>query len=188
MNRRRWIIATGVLCVLLALAVFVRRHVQTQGDRDRVVAYLRALKADVELHPEKSQSLDKIRAILNGRWGFDRMYACGVLGELGPKARPAIPDLIAALNCGDGVVERESARAIGEIALGDPRPVEALIREVKLARGDVSWFSAEALGNIGEPALSAIPVLEKAALSTDDNMVYSAQEALKKLRELQAKP
>jgi len=63
--------------------------------------------------------------------------------------------------------------------------VPALIANLRKPKGDARWFTADALGAIGVPALIAIPELEIAAKSDDVFMVESASHALKRLREIQ---
>ena len=173
----------GLLFVssLVAGAVYVRQHIETPGDRRAIAARLRDLGHRYESNPQDVAAHDEIRAVLNGKWGFAQTYACGVIRELGTKGSAFIPDLIRALNCGDQFTEREAARALGTAAVGDPQPVPALIQKLSEERRDVGWFSAEALGNIGAPAISAIPALKAAASSRSPTMVTKAKSALKKL-------
>jgi HEAT repeat protein len=182
--KRSWLVAAIFLCCIVAGGVYVRQHIETLGDRRAIADRLRELGANVQKNPNDAQALDELKAVLNGKWSFARTYACTVLKNLGPKAEPLTVDLIGALNCGDMFVEREAARALGTVAVGDPRPVPALIRKLSEDDRDVAWFSAEALGNIGVPAIPAIPALENAAMSKWDSMAYHAKEALRKLKAL----
>jgi HEAT repeat protein len=180
-----------IVSLLIALGLvttycFIRQHVETSGDRKAVASRLRALADNVRRNPNDTRSLQKIVAVLNGKWSFARTYACGVLGELGPLAQPAVPDLIRALDSGDRYVEREAARALGEVAIGMHEPVEPLRQKLVCEDIDVGYFSAEALGKIGEPALVALPDLERAAQSRHKSMSYDATEAVDRLRKLQA--
>ena len=107
--------------------------------------------------------------------------ACGVLGDLGPLAAPAVPDLIKALNCEDPFVEREAPLALAAIGPAAAPAVPALIAKLKYDDDDAACFSADALGEIGEPALVAIPALEIAAQSKWELMADSANAAIEKL-------
>jgi HEAT repeat protein len=182
LTRRRWIKYGLWAVAILGAAYYVRHHVETLGDRAAIAQKLRKLADNVRKNPNDRKSLDKMISVLNGDWSFARTYACGALCELGPLAKPALPDLICALNCGDGFVEREAARALGEVGVGMSEPVEPLRRRLRVEGGDVAHFAATSLGKIGEPAHVAIPDLEHAANSTDPNMAYPAKMALKKLR------
>ncbi len=128
----------------------------------------------------------EMREILTGDSSFARMKACCALGEIGPLARPAIPNLISALDSGDPVVMREAAHALGEVARDMPDAVPALTERLALSHSDVCVFSAEALGKIGEPALVAIPALEEAATSKSYLLSTAAGDALRKLRTIEA--
>src|SRR5690606_19589378 len=120
--------------------------------------------------------------ILDDKWSFAKTYACGELMRLGSLARPAVPALIRALDSGDNTVEREVARALGEIAVDMAEPVEPLRKRVREFKNDAAWFACEALGKIGRPALVAIPDLEEAAKSPVDSMSRKARHALLLLR------
>jgi HEAT repeat protein len=96
-----------------------------------------------------------------------------------------VPDLIKAINCGDPFREREAPLALAAIGPAAAPAVPALIGKLKEEDYDAAWFSADALGQIGEPALVAIPALEIAAQSKWEPMARHAKAALKKLRKLQ---
>jgi HEAT repeat protein len=182
---KRFGIGLGVLLAVLVIGImFVREKFETQGDRTRITLRLHELRATFEADPEDERPLKEIVSVLRGDWSFARTGACVALGDLGPIAAAAIPDLIDALDSGDGYVEREAARALLTVAQNDPRPVPALTRKLQSAYDDAAWFSAEALGNIGRPAVSAIPALEIAAMSRDPALAESASAALAKLRPL----
>ncbi|MBX7071704.1 MAG: HEAT repeat domain-containing protein [Pirellulales bacterium] len=182
MSRRT--LLTLILAAIVG-GVILRQCVETRGDRERVAQRLQKLSAEFENNPTNTAPLDEITDVIHGRWSFARTYACTELRRLGQRANVAVPDLISALDCGDRFVEREAARALQTVAIGDPRPVAALTRKLAVDSRDAAWFSAEALGNIGAPALVAIPALEAASQSPWECMSYSAREALEKLRRLE---
>jgi HEAT repeat protein len=157
----------------------------TAAEGKRVAARLRELRDQVRSDPKNDEALDEIIGTLNGDWYFSRQYAAGILGELGPLAKRAIPDLVRALNCGEGVVEREAAIALGSVAVGVPDAVEPLRQKMREFKSDAAWFAADSLGDIGQAAVVAIPDLETAARSPVSNMAASANRALAKLRPLQ---
>ncbi len=164
--------------------VFLRMHIETLGDREAVFNRLHALAHRVEQDPADARPLDEIRAILKGRWSFARTTAASVLGELGPLARPAIPDLINALNGEDIFVKGEAAVALGHLAVGDARPVRSLTEHLEVDGADSGYGRTyiEALGEIGSPAVPAIPFLERAAQSHDEHTARIAKESLQKLK------
>ncbi len=66
------------------------------------------------------------------------MYAATAIGELGPRGRIAVPNLVRALNCGNDLVEREAAIAIGKVAIGMPEAVEPLRRKIEYPKNDAA--------------------------------------------------
>ena len=177
--------ALGLLvigCIFMAY----RSHM-FESNRERArreAARMRELKQEIKKDPSNRAALDEIVDYLNGNWSFSRTYAAVTLGELGPLAKPAIPDLIRALNCKDYYVEREAARALGTVGVGMPDAVEPLCRKVRESKTDAALFAAESLGEIGKPALVAIPDLEEAAKSPVPPLAEDAKKALTKLNQI----
>jgi hypothetical protein len=174
-----------VIWCMLAITIFIayRSHF-FESDRARAhreAQRMQELKQEVQKNPNNREALDEIVDYLNGNWVFSRQYAAGTLRQLGPLAKPAVPDLIRALNCGENVVEREAAIALGAVSVGMPDAVEPLRRKLTEFKRDVAWFAAESLGEIGKPALVAMPDLEEVAKSPVSNMADSAKRALKEL-------
>jgi len=169
------------------LFVLVAGCGDSRSRRKSAAAELRHFATEFRAHPNNLDLLDKIIDVLeSGTYSFDRTYACGELQNLGPLAKPAVPALIRALNCGDFYVEREAPLALAAMGKEARDAVPALIANLKKTDRDAGWFSAQALGDIGEPALTAIPDLEIAAVSDCQLMAESAAAALKRLKELQS--
>ena len=98
-----------------------------------------------------------------------RVAACQ-LGDLGPAAAPAVPDLIQALS-DEREVRGCAASALSKIG---PAAAPAVPELTKMLNGD--WVgnrvsAAEALGNIGPDASSAVPTLITALLTDKEAMV-----------------
>ena len=178
--------ASKTKCVLfLLLAVALLGCGDSASRRKQAAAELRMFASQFRADSTEVAPLNAIIEVLeNGCYSFDRTYACGVLRELGPDAKPAIPALIKALNCGDIYVEREAPRALGAMGKTAAEAVPELVNNLRKTNRDAGWFSATALGDIGAPALTAIPELEIASQSSAGSMVESAQKALDKLRAL----
>ena len=85
-------------------------------------------------------------------------------------------------------MENSAPRALGAIGPAAAPAVPVLIAKLKYDYRDTAWYSADALGEIGEPALVAIPALEIAAQSKWEAMERHANAALEKLRKLQDDP
>ena len=174
------------LVVILALCLTFAGCGDSVSRRKSAAAELQALSAAFRTNPDDATPLNLIIDVLeNGKYRFDRTYACGELRELGPLAKPAVPALVRALNCGDNYVEREAPRSLGAMGEDARDAVPALIEKLRNSNRDSSWFSAEALGAIGEPALVAIPDLEIAASGDSGLLVEYAENALKRLRKIQ---
>jgi HEAT repeat protein len=167
--------------ILVLAALALRTQVETLGDRERIANRLRDLKARIEHDQNDISALNEIVEVLHGRWSFAQTYACGTLRELGPLARPALGDLIWALDCGNPFVEREAARALGDVSVGMPDAVPALMQKLRDEDDDAAWFAAESLGKIGRPAKPALSALERASRSDNQQMADSAKRALKRL-------
>jgi len=177
------VVALGFALVIGAY--IIRQNVETSSDRERIAQKLQYLSKAHRDDPEGDRFLKDIITILNSRWSFARVYACTELQALGPLAKLAIPDLIRALGCGNPFVEREAARALGTVSVGMDDAVEPLRRKLYAKGSDAAIFAAEALGNIGSPAIRTIPDLEKAAKSSDPSIAYRSQKSLKRLRALE---
>jgi len=174
-------------CLLIAVCfLMIAGCGDSRSRRKNATSELRRLADDFRANPADVTKLDAIIDVLDhGKYSFDRSYACGELQRLGAIAKPAVPALVRALDCGDRYVEREAPRALGSMGEEARDAVPALVANLRKSKGDASWFSAEALGDIGLPALVAIPELEVAAASNDDFMAESASLALKRLKEIQ---
>jgi HEAT repeat protein len=105
--------------------------------------------------------------------GKNRSLAADVLGEIGSAARDAVPALRACLNESRSFhstwVKLQAARAIWRIdrsADGSLPVLIGLLRDPGKVGALVATQAAEALGEMGEVAREAIPVL-RAALAED---------------------
>ena len=184
MNR----IILGITITFAILGLSRWLNMDTIEKRHHIAAHLQELKREFKDDPTNVKPLNEIIGVLNGSWSFARTYAAGTLREIGPQANRAIPDLIRAMDCGDGFIEREAARALGSVSTGLPDAVEPLrrkVRQFKTKGGDAAWFAADSLGEIGKPAIVAIPDLEEAANSPFEGMAYSAKQALITLKAIQ---
>jgi HEAT repeat protein len=157
------------------------------ANKKRTSEHLGDLVLRARANPDDPVPLREMVAALNGKWTFGRAAACRALLELGPQAQSATPDLMRALDSHDFFVSREAARALGAVSQGLPDAVGPLTEKLTLTHLDVSGFAAEALGNIGEPAVVAIPKLEVAAGSQSEQLSTAARQALAKLRAIEAK-
>ena len=89
-----------------------------------------------------------------------RLIAAFALGRIGPEARAAIPDLIAALSGPDSRVRGEAARALGLMGPDARAAIPELIRLISRGRvnqvAEYTWQALAELGPMAVPALSEI--------------------------------
>jgi HEAT repeat protein len=119
-----------------------------------------------------------------------RMNAAFALLRLRTEARPAIPALIEAM--GDKAndtnlkqfhctIQEMAALALGRASTGSSEGVAPLTAALKAARTpEMRRTVARALGEIGPPARSAVPLL-RALLKEDSDVRRAATEALEKI-------
>lgn len=108
-----------------------------------------------------------------------RALAAGVLGDLGPQARAAVPALIKALQVPDSEGKQEIMLALGAIG-SEARPaVPELLKTLK-AEGDPTRAAAAfALAGIG--ATEAGPLLKQTVTSKDEVLALASARALLRL-------
>jgi HEAT repeat protein len=177
------------VAVILVLCLVSGCHNSIE-DRKAIARHTQELRDIVKRDPnseEGKEAFVELVNILNGKWSFARVHACGAFVDLGALATAAVPDLLRAATCGDGFVEQEAVHALASIGDGSAPTVDLLISIVKTAEMSIStvglkeYYAAEGLGNIGEPARKAIPVLERVLQSKDDALVRAAAQSLDKL-------
>lgn len=95
-----------------------------------------------------------------------RYTAATALGNIGPDARPAIPELVIALSDENEFVRANSAEAIGDIDPTDLRNVPALIEAMTDESGRVRSAAAQSLVKVGPVDKEVILAFINAA---DDN-------------------
>ncbi len=99
-----------------------------------------------------------------------RARAAVLLEHLGPKAAPAVPELIVALSDKDSEVRREVLYALGAI-IADKGPADpAIVAALDDPEPAVRATAAYALGRAGPVAKAAVPKL-RTALEADDLLV-----------------
>jgi HEAT repeat protein len=112
-----------------------------------------------------------------------RELAVESLGEIGPKASAAVPDLIPLLAHDPSVKVRvRAADVLARLEPSGKAIVEPLTGALGDVRPSVRQMAAQSLGTIGPAARSALPVLiDRLNTDTDDDVRSVAAEALGKV-------
>lgn len=111
-----------------------------------------------------------------------RRQALGVLAAIGPAARPALPDLVAALADADEAAATEAAVAIAEIGGGAAEAVPELQKMLgDGAPAGARYTAAYALGRIGPAAKAALPRLLDLTAADDEILATVAVWAALKI-------
>jgi HEAT repeat protein len=90
-----------------------------------------------------------------------RRGAAKELFDLGPEAKPAVPDLVRALKDSDLFVRRFAAQALGEIGPDAREAVPALKSALKDSKKEVVEAAATALGKLGSSGIATLTDLVK---------------------------
>jgi HEAT repeat protein len=105
------------------------------------------------------------------------------LRAMGPAAAKAIPGLVKALDDPSPSVRAAAADALGNLGAAGKPVVESLSRHLIASNEPVVFVLrslASALGNIGPPAVSALPALEQ--VLKNNRVRWAAQEAILKIK------
>src|SRR5262249_49237401 len=142
-----------------------------------------AAEAVLKIDPESyADVVPALAGLLEARSSLNRALVADRLGDLGARARPALPALRLALGDRDGPVRRDVARAILKIdpeAHADALPAVAGLLESpdNLLRGSV----AGQLGRLGARARPAVPALLRRLADPDEFVRKDARVALQKI-------
>jgi hypothetical protein len=111
--------------------------------------------------------------------GVRRAEAAQALGDLGPAAKSALPDLIKALKGTDTAIRAAAISSLGEIHSEPDTVIPLLIPYLEDDNLDVA--AANALAEFGSLAKSAVPKLLPLLHASDDDDQAAAQQALLKI-------
>jgi HEAT repeat protein len=177
--------------IITVAAVLFTVGCDTADNRRQVTQHTKTLanqvKAGADSEERKAAMKDLIET-LNGNWVFAQCQAAEALGSLGPLAKPALPELMKAANSKNGFVSNAAVRALSTLGPTATPAVDLLIGKVEYAttHADFSVLgtldAVKGLGNIGEPAAKAVPILERATKLNDELVAQEAQKALDKLK------
>ena len=109
-----------------------------------------------------------------------RRAAAKELAEVGPEAKPAVPDLIRALRDKDLFVRRYSAEALGNVGPEAKSAIPALSAALNDPKKEVAEAAIDALGKFGHDSLAALTSALKDA-NKDPSVRRKAAVALGKI-------
>lgn len=108
-----------------------------------------------------------------------RQSAAASLGEFGPAAQPAFPDLLRAFQGNDIAVKGAAAVSLGKIRANPGVMIPLLTRA--LEDESLREYAAEALGEFGPASASAVPRLTELLKVPDKELHHAITEALEKI-------
>ena len=110
-----------------------------------------------------------------------RAAAAEWLGEMGPLAQPAVPDLIKVLKSKDPAPRPNAARALGNIHSQPEQIIPFLITLLDDQQDDVPDGAALALGAFGSLSKPAVPKLRELLKVPDKDLHAAVTKALKQI-------
>jgi HEAT repeat protein len=139
---------------------------------------------DLIITSADSQNVNALVSQLRSRDSSQRIRAVKALGNLGPAARFAVPNLLDVLNDPDGDVRRAAIAAIRQI-VPDAKPTEAIIRALAADLTDpdpnVRLIALRALGRSGQAAAAASSAIDALRNDPDPDVRRAAADALSRI-------
>jgi len=99
-----------------------------------------------------------------------RYFAMLALAEMGPAAKPAVPELVSMLADEDSIVRREVLLCLGGIGRGAAASLAEILERLNDADPSVQQAAAFALGNLGDASSETKEALGR-ALESDDTLL-----------------
>lgn len=138
-----------------------------------------------DLHQDKRESLSEklighVKS-LKDEQSKRRVLAAKALGEIGPPAGEAIPDLVSALQDKNKKVRTSAEKALHKIILPPIPSLSILVKNLTKGENSDRIDSAIILGELGARAKKSIPYLVKALADADQTVRTEAARALGKI-------
>jgi HEAT repeat protein len=140
----------------------------------------RAERERAELQRQLNQSMAKFMMQLKSPRAVTRREAANGLGDLGPDARSAVPELLAALKDSDGQVRINVVLALGEVGATPQQVVRPMLEALYNDPDAVRSLVLPPLRQLGD---GAIPILDEAARDRNPKVAAFAAELSARLRE-----
>jgi hypothetical protein len=112
---------------------------------------------------------------------FSKTETCGVLGQLGPLARQAIPSLIRNMTNDDFYVRQDAGLALDRIHLEPKLVVPAMIAALHDPAPNLVGNAVVTLGDYGPDAKAAIPALLELSKTSDAGLKEQIKTALRSI-------
>jgi CubicO group peptidase (beta-lactamase class C family) len=155
------------------------KDIVTRVSRLGLLAFLCMAAVSTSAYPrEGAAQVKKHIRLLRGPAAEARAAAAKALGELGSRARAAVPELRLALADGDAAVRESAAEALGRIGAADEGTLLSLRRLFSEPDPYVAGKAIAALAGIGAPAVDG---LELALADPNDGSRRCAAIALGKI-------
>ena len=140
--------------------------------------------ADSILTSSDAQDVNALIGQLRSRDISQRLRAVKALGNLGPAARFATPNLLDMLTDTDGDVRRAAIAAI-RLIVPDAKPTEAIVRALATDLTDpdpaIRFLAVRALARSGQAAAAAASAIEALRNDPDPDVRRAAVDALSKI-------
>ncbi|TVM02154.1 MAG: hypothetical protein CV087_09940 [Candidatus Brocadia sp. WS118] len=173
------IISLLVVTMLLWMCVSYHRE---KNRRENAVSNAQLLANKIKLGVDVEQSRNQLIEIVDGKDAFAAVSAIMALGEIKDNSNETLDCILRAIRRKEVfALDREAARALSKIKPERADIIDELIHQLDNEPRDVSWFSAEALGEIGTAAKKALPKLNEKLSSNDHLLKKSCEMAIQKI-------
>lgn len=161
MRSSKFLLGVGaIIALIFGLWYGWTRCLDTVSNRRRVSAEVRALVEASKRNVHDRKIVVNLLARARSNYKFEATNATVGLGEVGDAASPFILDIASLMGSEDATVRQEAANSLGKLGRRSEPALELLVAEVSKTPSDAtSWFAADAIGKIGEPATKYIPLL-----------------------------
>lgn len=140
--------------------------------------------SELILASSDAQDVDALIRLLRSRDSSQRLRAVKALGNIGPAARYAVPNLLEALSDTDGDVRRSAISSI-RLIVPDAKPTEAIVRALAADLTDpdsgIRLLAVRALGRTGQAAAGAAAAIDNLRNDPDPDVRKAAVEALSRI-------
>jgi hypothetical protein len=187
MNRRVTILLLGTVAVAFLLFLW-SRVLDTNWNRFRVSSEARELVRRLRVNPNDSNSIEALMKMTQSTYSFEAVVAVVAIGDIGDAAIPVIQDIAKLLKSDNSTIRREAARSLAKLGPRSREVLDVLVFHVgKIPSDDESWFSAEAIGEIGEPAIECLDLLRSRLGTGSPQFDDSLLKAIKQLESISNK-